>query len=135
LQQIAGKVAGVKLPAVAHLNPLTFISDVADLWMRLEREKTERRRIEAETEVRLAEIRERSAVFLEYIDRAFAERSENFRRLFQLADRAMDEHNHEALAVALHGVVELAKTTPFSQLADMERTKKMLLGPPQEFVL
>jgi AcrR family transcriptional regulator len=106
-------------------NPLAFISDAIDLYKEIIKEITEQKRIAAETEVKLAEIAAKREVFLEYLRLSFQEREENFRRLFEIADTAMENRDTEALAVSLNSINELAKSTPFK---DLIHAKKFLQG-------
>jgi hypothetical protein len=62
-----------------------------------------------------------------------SERAENFRRLFEVVDTAMANGNNEQLAMALHGITELARTTPFRELVDINRTRELLSTPGHEW--
>ncbi len=106
-------------------NPLDFISDAIELYREIMKEITEQKRIAAETEVKLADIAAKRELFLEYLRLSFQEREENFRHLFEIADKAMKTRDTEALAVSLNSINELAKSTPFKDLAV---TKDFLKG-------
>jgi len=132
--QVATKVAGKALSTpLKNFNPLSFVTDFVDLYSDIQRERTERARIEAETEVRLAEIEAKRQIFLDYLDMAFAERAENFRRLFDAVDVAMLNGSNDQLGMALNSINELARTTPFKDLVDLNRTKELLTQPGHEW--
>jgi formate dehydrogenase maturation protein FdhE len=127
------RVAAKVVPRFRDFNPLGFLSDFAQLYAEIQRQKTERARIEAETRVRLAEIEARKRIFLDYLDMAFMERKENFKRLFGAVDVAMAKANNEQLAMALDSLNKLAKTTPFKDLIDVDRTRELLEKPGHEW--
>jgi hypothetical protein len=134
MTQVATKVVGKTLSTpLKNFNPLSFVSDFVDLYTEIQRQQTERVRIEAETEVRLAEIEAKRTIFLDYLDMAFAERKENFSRLFDAVDVAMADGSNEQLAMALNSINELARTTPFKDLVDINRTKELLAQPGHEW--
>lgn len=83
-------------------------------------------RIESETRVQLEEINAKRDIFVSYIDQSFSERRKNFDRLFKIADNALESNNNEQLAMALGAITELARHTPFRDLTDVHRTRKML---------
>jgi len=134
LTQVATKFVGKTLSTpLKNFNPLSFVSEFVDLCTEIQRQRTERARIEAEAEVRLAEIEAKRQIFLDYLDMAFAERKENFRRLFDAVDVAMANGSNEQLAMALNSITELARTTPFKDLVDINRTKELLAQPGHEW--
>ena len=127
ITDLAGKFVQKNLSrGFQQLNPLGFLNEFASLYSEIQKEMTERARIEAEKQVRLAEIEAKRQLFLEYLDKAFTERAENFRRLFDTVDAAIANRDTEQLAMALNSITELAKTTPFKDLVDVQRTKELL---------
>lgn len=134
VSKIATKVVGKSLSTpLRNFNPLGFLQDFADLYGEIQRQRTERARIEAETQVRLAEIEAKREIFLNYLDMAFAERKENFNRLFNTVDAALANGSNEQLAMALNSINELARATPFKDLVDVNRTKELLTKPGHEW--
>jgi hypothetical protein len=134
LTQVATKVMGKTLSTpLKNFNPLSFVSDFVELYTEIQRQRTERARIESETEVRLAVIEAKRRIFLDYLDMAFAERKENFSRLFDAVDAAMANGSNDQLAMALNSINELARTTPFKDLIDVDRTRQLLAEPGHEW--
>jgi hypothetical protein len=105
---------------------LQFVGECARVYSETQREITERCKIEAEKERELADIEAKRQVFLAYLEKAFSERAENFRRLFDVVDSAIENKDTEQLGIAVNGILELAKTTPFKDLVDANRTKELL---------
>lgn len=77
----------------------------------------------------LATIEQRRDVMMQFLDRAFNERAENFREFFVLADQAIATGDNDQLAAVLTSIVELAKTSPFKDLADLAKVEEALNDP------
>lgn len=82
-----------------------------------ERGKQEAIRLAAAERVRQIDLA-RDAV-LGYLDRSFDERRENFARLFDALDRAMEARDPALVGQVLNSVVSLAQSSPFKDLADV----------------
>lgn len=122
-----------KYVPLQNFNPLGFVQEVVSLHKEILRHRTECKRIDAETQVRLAEINARKDMFMQYIDQSFAERRAVFQGLFDCVHAAMDRNDNEKLAMALHGITELARQTPFRDFMDMNRTRQLLAQPGHEW--
>lgn len=134
LTDMAKNVVGKNLSkGFQSFNPVSFISDCVQVYSEVQREMTKRAEIEAKKKKQLAEIEAKRQIFLDYLDRAFAERAENFRRLFDAVDSAVANRDNEQLGMALNSINELAKTTPFKDLIDINRTKELLAEPGHEW--
>lgn len=68
-----------------------------------------------------------------YLNRSFDERSENFRFLFSVVDQAITAGNNEQLALALHSITEIAKSSPFKDLANLASVRAALDDPNHEW--
>ncbi|MEG4199070.1 hypothetical protein [Microcoleus sp. Pol12A5] len=99
-----------------------------------EQEQTKRREIEAWEKTTIAQIKAQSDWMMEYLDRSFDERAENFRDLFSVVDSAIASGNNEQLALALHSITEIAKSSPFQDLANLASVKAALNDPDHEWV-
>lgn len=117
----------------AFATPAQCLNDVIQAWTDYlkvaEAEKTKRRNIEAWEQVTLAEIQTKRDFLIGYLDRSFDERTNNFQSLFQAVDRAMSSGNNQQLGLALHAIVELAKSSPFKDIADLSTVKAALNDP------
>ncbi len=123
-----------ELSPLQALRAFNSVVEAYYAYMRVvEEEATKRRDIEAWEKTQITGINAKRDFFLSYIDKAFAERAENFRRLFNSLDGAMAGGSIEQLGLILHQVTELAKHSVFSDLADLERTKLALKDPNQHW--
>jgi ribonucleotide reductase alpha subunit len=115
------------------VSPAQCLNDLVEAWTQYrqvaEEEKTKRCEIEAWEKTTLAEIKAKRDLLVGYLDRSFDERAENFRSLFEAVDRAMLSDDDRQLGLALQAIVELAKSNPFKDLADLSTLKAALDDP------
>jgi hypothetical protein len=98
-----------------------------------EEERTKRRGIEAWEKATIAQIKAQRDFLIDYLNRSFDERSENFAALFGIVDQAMAEGNNAQLGAALHSITKLAKSSPFKDLADLASVRAALDDPDHEW--
>jgi len=98
-----------------------------------EEERTKRRGIEAWEKATIAQIKVQRDFLIDYLNRSFDERSRNFAALFGIVDQAMAEGSNAQLGSALHSITELAKSSPFKDLADLASVKAALDDPDHEW--
>lgn len=117
----------------AFVNPTQCLTYIVQAWTEYkkiaEEEATERRWIEAWEKTTLAEIKAKHDFFIGYIERSFDEREKNFKSLFQVVDQAVSSGDNQQLGLALHAIVELAKSSPFKDIADLSTVKAALDNP------
>jgi hypothetical protein len=117
----------------AFASPVQCLSDIVQAWteyMKIaEEETTKRRKIKAWEKTTLAEIKAKRDFLIGYLEHSFDERSKNFQSLFQTVDQAMLSGDNQQLGLALHAIVELAKSNPFKDLADLSTVKAALDDP------
>jgi thioredoxin-like negative regulator of GroEL len=118
---------------VPQLNPAVCFGQLVDAYAEYQRvvqeERTKRREIAAWEKAALTTIEQRRDVMMQFLDRAFNERAENFREFFALADQAIATGDNDQLAAVLTSIVELAKTSPFKDLADLTKVEAALDDP------
>ncbi len=118
---------------VPQLSPAVCFGQLVDAYAEYQRvvqeERTKRREIAAWEKSALATIEQRRDVMMQFLGRAFNERAENFREFFALADQAIATGDNDQLAAVLTSIVELAKTSPFKDLADLARVEAALDDP------
>jgi len=98
-----------------------------------EQERTKRRGIEAWEKDAIAQIQAHRDVLITYLNRSFDERADNFRFLFEKVDRAIAEGDNNQLTLALHSITEIAKSSPFKDLADLTSVRAALDNPDHEW--
>jgi hypothetical protein len=110
-----------------------MVSAYTDYLTIAEQERTKRREIEAWEKEAIAKINAQRDVLMDYLDRSFDERAKNFRNLFDVVDRAIAAGNNEQLALALHSITEIAKSSPFKELANLASVRAALDNPNHEW--
>lgn len=115
-------VAAQKLGSIVEpLQILQSVVEAADDWVKeMQRAKTARAEIASWEHVQTEKIRAQQSILLKALDLTFDERRENFRRLFDGLDAAMDASDAGQAASFLESITELARTSPFKDLANME---------------
>lgn len=114
----------VKNKLGAVVNPfqvLQVMLETADGWViEVQKAKTDRAQIAAWEHVQTDKIRAQREVLLKALDLTFDERRENFRRMFDGLDQAMAAGDPAQAASFLESITDLAKTSPFKELANVE---------------
>lgn len=128
---MAAHAAPALLYAQLGLQGLRITADfMRDYTQTVEAERTRRHEITAERDVRLSEIASMRSIFEIYLANTFDERRSNFAALFQRLSMAQDQSDLQGMQLVLAGILDLAKSSPFKDLA----TFKAQLDDP-EFVL
>jgi len=100
---------------------LQTVVEYGDKWVtEVQRGMTERAEIGAWELVQTEKIRAQRDVLLKALDLTFDERRENFRRLFDGLDAAMEADDAGQASAFLESITELAKESPFKDLANVE---------------
>ena len=117
----------------ALTGPAQCLNEIVQAWteyLRIaEEEKTKRCEITAAEKATLAKIQAKRDFLISYLEHSFDERAKNFRSLFQVADQAILSGDNQQLGLALQAVIELAKSNPFQNLADLSTVKAALDDP------
>ena len=117
--------------------PTECLREIASAYSEYRRiaaqEETKRREIEAWEKEAITKINAQRDVLMTYLNRSFDERADNFRALFDVVDRAIAVDNNEQLALALHSITEIAKSSPFKELANLASVRKALDDPNHEW--
>jgi hypothetical protein len=98
-----------------------------------EQEKTKRREIDAWEKETITKINAQRELLMVYLDRSFDERAANFRALFAVVDNAIASGNNEQLALTLNSITEIAKSSPFKDLANLASVRTALDDPNHEW--
>jgi ribonucleotide reductase alpha subunit len=129
------KVAEVVVNEV--MNPAEYlqqmVSTYTDYLKIAEQEQTKRREIEAWENETITKINAQRELLMAYLDRSFDERAENFRALFAVVDSAIASGNNDQLALTLNSITEIAKSSPFKDLANLASVRAALDDPDHEW--
>lgn len=99
----------------------------------VEQEQTKRRGIEAWEKATIADIQAKRDAFIKYLEGAFDERASNFKFLFEKVDDAIAIGDSNQLALAMNSITEIAKSSPFKDLADLTSVRAALDDPGHEW--
>lgn len=109
-----------------------MVSAYTDYLKIAEQEQTKRRDIQAWEKETITKINAQRELLMAYLDRSFDERAKNFRALFAVVDNAMASGNNEQLALTLNSITEIAKSSPFKELANLASVRAALDDPDHE---
>ena len=98
-----------------------------------EEQRTKRDKIKAWEQETLATIKAQRDFLITYLDRSFDERSKNFQALFAVIEEAISTGNNEQLALSLHSLTELAKSSPFQELTNLNSVRAALDDPEHKW--
>lgn len=132
---LVGEVVKTAGRAVTPADGLSALLQLADTTQKVivtlaaESSKRERLRVYEVTEV--GRIKAAEAALRDYFDRAFAERRSVYEEMFARLDRALDEQGNEALHSVVVGIVDLAKSSPLSNVGDLSQLRAALDDPNQ----
>lgn len=114
-------------------NPVQCVQELVTAYSECQliiaEEKTKQRQIEAWEKTEIAKINALRDSLITYLDRSFDERADDFKNLLAIADQVMVSNDNEKLVLALNSITSLAKSSPFSQLADINYVRAALDDP------
>ncbi|BAZ66787.1 hypothetical protein NIES4106_15390 [Fischerella sp. NIES-4106] len=122
---------------IEKLNPAESLQQMVtaytDYLKIVEQEQTKRREIEAWEKETITRTNAQRELLMAYLDHSFDERAKNFRALFAVVDSAIASGNNEQLALALNSITEIAKSSPFKDLANLTSVRAALNDPNHEW--
>lgn len=122
--------AGKAIQVVDLGKVLSQVVDAADQWVKvIAEESTRREEIRAWEGTERERIRAQRDVMLRGLELTHDERRENFRRLFDNLDLALRSNDASTAASVLDSITELAKSSPFKELANVEFVVNELKQP------
>ena len=126
---VVSEKLGVSVDPLAVVNTLV---EYGDKWLvEVQRAQVERAEIAAWEHAQVERIHAQREVLLKALELTFDERRENFRRLFDGLDSALVAEDPSQVASFLESITELAKSSPFQELANLEIVVSELKRPDQ----
>jgi hypothetical protein len=98
-----------------------------------EQEQTKRRGIEAWEKATIVDIQAKRDALINYLEASFDERAKNFKFLFEKVDEAIAIGDNNQLALAMTSITEIAKSSPFKDLANLTSVRTALDDPDHEW--
>jgi hypothetical protein len=132
-------VPKVSKKIVKHVNPTEvfrlMVNAYRECIVTREEEQTRRRQIASDEKTAIEEIKARRDILMDYLDRSFDERKNNFAQLFDTLDKAIELNNTEVIAYTLNTIIELGKSNPFKDLGSVSEIRRALEDPNKQFEL
>ena len=100
-----------------------------------EQEQTKRRGIAAWEKATVTNIQAQRDALIKYLELSFDERAKNFAFMFEKVDQAIADGNANQLALAINSITEIAKASPFKDLADLSFVQAALDDPDHEWTI
>ena len=91
-----------------------------------EMQETKRTQIRMDAEVAIKKVEAMRDTLKEYLDKSFDERSAIFAKQFEVVDKALATGDNAMLSMGLTSINELAASSPFKALADINSVQQML---------
>jgi len=137
-EKIVKKKVGTTLgKSIAAINPAQCLKEITTAYTEYktihEQEKTKRQQINAWENITIKKIHAQRKILMEYLDRSFDERKENFKNLFDTMDKAVENGDTQSLALVLKSITDLAASGPFKEIASVDMVKGILTDPEKEF--
>lgn len=92
-------------------------------------ENTKQARIAAYEATEVARIKAAESVLKSFFEQSFAERRTTFEELFTRLDRALDQGDPQVINGVLSGIVDIARTSPLSNVGDLGQIRAALDDP------
>lgn len=89
-------------------------------------QETKRTQIRMDAEVAIKKVEAMRDTLKEYLEKSFDERSAIFAKQFEVVDKALATGDNNMLSMGLTSINELAASSPFKALADINSVQKML---------
>lgn len=125
-RQVIGKAAS-GVDAFSALN--NMVEATREYFVVREQQTAKRAEIFTYEKLELSRISAAESVLKDYFRAAFAERAQNLEALLRRYDEAVERGDAQAAQLALAGVVDIAKTSPLSDLGDLGQIRKALDDP------
>lgn len=97
------------------------VTAAKDLHQTVEVEATRRAEVEAWRQSTLSGLAASRAALTQYLDRTFDERGDVIERLFVSFDRAQSDGDLASMQLALSGILDVVRSSPFRNLAEFNR--------------
>lgn len=103
-----------------------FVKVAGEVAKFSEVQKTKRTQIRANADVAIKKIEAMRDVLKDYLEKSFDERSSIFLKQFEVVDKALATGDNAMLSMGLSAINELAASSPFKELANINSVQQML---------
>lgn len=138
IDDIPNRILSAALPAIKNpaeaLKMINNLVEVAgDVAKFQELQETKRALIESQRQIALKRIDAQKTLLMDYLNKTFDERRENFKKYFEVVDHALKTNNIQELTLGLESVNRLALSSPFKDLSSIEMIRASLDDPNKEW--
>lgn len=98
-------------------NVCNGIAAVGNVIVRMGENKIRREAIRAQRDVEITKIRAQTKIISESINGEFKERDKNFKKIHDVCDKALDQHDNEALGIALNAMCGMAENSVIKKIS------------------
>lgn len=103
-----------------------FVKVAGEVAKFSELQETKRTQIRADAEVAIKKVEAMRDILKQYLEKSFDERSAVFMKQFEVVDQALAKGDNTMLSAGLTAINELAASSPFKALADINSVQQML---------
>ena len=103
-----------------------FVKVAGEVAKFSEVQKTKRTQIRANADVAIKKVEAMRDVLKDYLEKSFDERSSIFMKQFEVVDKALATGDNAMLSMGLSAINELAASSPFKELANINSVQQML---------
>lgn len=103
-----------------------FVKVASEVAKFSELQETKRSQIRADAEVAIKKVEAMRDVLKQYLEKSFDERSQIFMKQFEVVDKALASGDNTMLSAGLSAINELAASSPFKALADINSVQQIL---------
>ena len=103
-----------------------FVKVAGEVAKFSEVQKTKRTQIRANADVAIKKVEAMRDVLKDYLEKSFDERSSIFMKQFEVVDKALATGDNAMLSMGLNAINELAASSPFKELANINSVQQML---------
>lgn len=134
-EKASGKIAG---KAISKINPMEAIKEIVTAYSDYKKiavvEERKQAQINAWKQTELKRIEAQREILMTYLEKSFDERKEIFKNQFKYIDRAIvaaEKGKNPDLQLAiitrsLESITDLAKSSPFKDIASVSQVRKMI---------
>ena len=123
---LVGVAATLNTPVAVAATIKDMVQQVNETIRYSEEQETIRTEIRAKAAVEISKINAMADMVRDYLKRSFDERAGLFDNYFSVLDKALEKGDNTLVAQTLHSINSLAASSPFKDLADINKVSAIL---------
>lgn len=128
IEQVKGNLIGQSLNSPAEVLSFikAFTEAATDAVKFCEVQETKRENIRATRDVYIKRLEVQRDIIIDYLERSFDERRKLFELQFKVVNHALETGDTKQLELSLQSINDLAKSSPFKDLAEIGKVQQAL---------